>query len=188
MDSTDPDKYRTLRVGGELDELLENVEEFLKRRPASSSLKIDLQVIDFFDRPSEYPALENEVARRGWASLVRTRSVPDCFATFHSPHLKPEYEGMCLNPWLSVSIHSDGDVVPCCFAFEKDFVYGSLREQSLKEIWDTSPKVEELRALHRQGNVEIEPCKSCYMRSPTFLHRKMIDSEFQLIPLTQVNQ
>lgn len=147
--------------------------------------KVDTQVIDFFDRESELPDLQAWVTEEGWAdpsasAIVNARSVPDCFASYTAPELAPKSTSLCLNPWMSVSIHADGDVVPCCFAFGKEVVYGNLKEASLEEIWQTSPERKKLQRDHLRAALDSdgpwlpEMCSKCYMRSPVNLHFRML--------------
>lgn len=193
VDSVIPEVYMRKRVGGTFDQLMTELTGFLNEfrmcREGGESVRmkiVDLQVIDFFDEESELPGLQAMIEEQGWGDLVRARSVPDCFAGFNNPALAPPREGLCLNPWMSVSIHSDGDVVPCCFAFGKEWVYGNLKDHSLEEIWQTSERRKELQQKHVEaaasGNqVDSEMCSKCYMRSPTMLHFKMLQDVRMLV-------
>jgi MoaA/NifB/PqqE/SkfB family radical SAM enzyme len=61
-------------------------------------------------------------------------------------------------------------VVPCCFSFGDDIVYGNIKELSLYEIWSVyNDEVVKLREEHRAGNYR-NICARCYMRSPMLLH------------------
>jgi radical SAM protein with 4Fe4S-binding SPASM domain len=51
---------------------------------------------------------------------------------------------------------ANGNVYPC--AGWQDYVCGNLREQSLREIWENSPKVQYLRHLRRR---DFPKCLSC---------------------------
>jgi len=108
-------------------------------------------------------------------SLVNIRTIPEAYFTFVHEGLYPwPDKGMCMNPFLSVSIQSQGHVVPCCFCFGDDFIYGDIKEQSLHKIWN-GLKVKELRNAHRWMNGAMpEICKRCYFRSPTFLHTNIL--------------
>ena len=55
-----------------------------------------------------------------------------------------------------------GDVYPCMLTKYEPLKLGTIRESTLKEIWETSPLLSELYAL----NVEkLEPCKTCENKS-----------------------
>jgi radical SAM protein with 4Fe4S-binding SPASM domain len=68
---------------------------------------------------------------------------------------------VCDKPWTSVVILWDGRVVPCCFDHDGLFDLGSLRTQSLEEIWNGEP-ARSLRRAHRDANLdEVKLCAKC---------------------------
>lgn len=65
-------------------------------------------------------------------------------------------------PWIyySMSIHVNGDVVPCCRDPKGQFKMGNLLEQSLDEIWNGEPYRNFRDRIHReQGKISI--CQLC---------------------------
>ena len=55
-------------------------------------------------------------------------------------------------------------VLPCCFDYNGDIVYGDLREQSIFEIYH-GEKYQKFIASHRAGNLDDYPlCKGCNVR------------------------
>lgn len=66
----------------------------------------------------------------------------------------------CKMPWLRMTVKWDGDVVPCCFDYDKRYVLGNVKEQSLAEIWNGEP----MRALRQEmidGDVTNPLCRKC---------------------------
>jgi MoaA/NifB/PqqE/SkfB family radical SAM enzyme len=66
----------------------------------------------------------------------------------------------CYYPWHSVSILSDGKVVPCCRDYNGTYILGDLNEKSLVEIWNDRP----LRILRKEiisGNIVNPLCSPC---------------------------
>jgi radical SAM protein with 4Fe4S-binding SPASM domain len=66
----------------------------------------------------------------------------------------------CRWPWRSVSVLWDGDVVPCCFDFDKRFVLGNLGFETLASIWHGS-RMQSLRAEFIGNNVTNQLCRNC---------------------------
>ncbi len=168
--------YEKVRVGGRKDKLLQNIELFLKKKP--SYLVVDLQVIDLskdfgLDFERAFSSLQEFVSKKKWD--VNVRAVADCSIAVRKKQ-KVDCKDLCINPWFSVSVHADGDVVPCCFAFGKEYVYGNLNRSSLSEIW-SSESVLQLREQHmsRQYN---QMCQKCYMRSPAYFHWNLFVKTF----------
>ena len=172
IDSPDKKTYEKLRPGAFFDRLVQNIDTILM---AGSKPKVDLQVIKFWDKPSELPGLIQLAEKMHWQNAI-CREVPDCFAAYQGrPYPEDRKHQLCLNPWLSVSVQWDGDCCPCCFSAGKDIVYGNLWQSSLKDIWQNSLVRKGLmdRMVH-DFNQNGMPCKLCYMKSPTLLHMAML--------------
>lgn len=169
--------YETVRPGGKLKRLVENIDKLVdgKVRYGSKTV-IDLQLIEFPGWERERESLMGLAAASGWEDHVIVRTVPDCFESVTRDRRKFKMpKELCVNPWTSVSIHADGDVVPCCFAFGKEVVYGNLNDQSLAEIWNESPVVQRFRDVHalqyvNGGGYGTALCNNCTQRSPTLMH------------------
>lgn len=71
----------------------------------------------------------------------------------------------CGFPWNRLTVTWDGDVVPCCYDYDKRLVLGNAATQSLKEIWNGGP----MRRLRREflDNRVFNPlCRNCdYLRA-----------------------
>lgn len=66
----------------------------------------------------------------------------------------------CMTPWMYLSIAWDGDVVPCCFDYDKKYVLGNVRTQGLNEIWNGQP-MQKLREEFLSGGVTNPLCQGC---------------------------
>jgi len=162
--------YANVRKGGNWDKVLFNLRLLIheiERR--GSGPAVDLQLIEFPGYEKERDLLLEIVNTYNMQDFVTIRTIPDCFQSLTRQHKPSASKEICLNPWLSVTIQADGDVVPCCFAFGKEVVYGNLYNQSLKEIWATSPVLQQLRNDMLTGTYN-KLCGDCHMRSPTLLH------------------
>lgn len=87
-------------------------------------------------------------------------NAPDVTALRHWTPKPPKDHVTCRFPWESVTVTWDGDVVPCCYDYDKRLVLGNLGRQSLAEIWNGEP----LRRLRREfldGRVENPLCRNC---------------------------
>ena len=62
-------------------------------------------------------------------------------------------------------VHWDGAVSPCCYG-SHDKSFGTLREASVKELWN-SRRVRDVRRAHVEGRGMDEPfCKNCNTFQP----------------------
>lgn len=68
---------------------------------------------------------------------------------------------LCDWPWYSAYITAESKVVPCCLiADAKVASFGSLKEQSFRDIWN-SPAYREFRQAHLEGKIPSY-CRNCY--------------------------
>ncbi len=68
---------------------------------------------------------------------------------------------VCPYPFYNLIVKSNGDVVPCCVAWDQSLVVGNANEQTLAEIW-TGEKIEHIRKLHLAGRGrELSSCTNC---------------------------
>ncbi len=165
--------YEKLRVGGKIQKLIDNIKTFLI---LNRKTKVDLQII-------ELPGWEKQLALlKDLFPDTNIRTVKDCFMTiFQKVDKLPVSDKLCINPWISCSIQCNGNVVPCCFSFWDDIIYGNVNKKTLKEIWN-GRKVEHLKNNHQYR--EYEPiCARCYMRSPAFLHTNIFNNSMRNISL-----
>ena len=72
----------------------------------------------------------------------------------------------CTEPFESLSVAWDGDVLACCFDYDKAIVLGNVMEDSLQAIWN-GPRLRALREEFQSNRVTNPLCRSCeYLRRP----------------------
>jgi radical SAM protein with 4Fe4S-binding SPASM domain len=161
--------YEKLRVKGKVQKLIDNIKLFLDK---NKKTVVDLQII-------ELPGWEGQLELlKELFPTVNIRTVKDCFMTiFQEVDALPVSGSLCINPWISCSIQCNGNVVPCCFSFWDDIVYGNVNDRTLKDIWNGS-EVKQLRNEHQSKNYRTI-CARCYMRSPAFLHTNIFNNSIR---------
>ncbi len=71
------------------------------------------------------------------------------------------FKGACPHAFGIMHILKNGDVPLCANDWEHREHLGNVREQSIREIYN-SPRMQEIRELMEQGRFEeIAPCKDC---------------------------
>lgn len=163
--------YNITRKGGKIEKLINNIDLLLTKRMRKGPI-VDLQIVELPGYEVQLDKLYEFANLRGWTSEVNIRTVPDSFKGFLNDSFKVDSKDLCLNPWLSVNVQWDGLVVACCMDFVGYTALGSLRLNSLEEIWK-SKRLKDLRKRWLSGKIEY-PCTRCYMRSPALLHQKIL--------------
>lgn len=65
----------------------------------------------------------------------------------------------CIYPWIHIHAYPTGEAYPCCMA-EMQFPVGSMRKNTIKEIWNQNPMKEIRRSMLTEKSVDA--CVRCY--------------------------
>jgi radical SAM protein with 4Fe4S-binding SPASM domain len=149
----------------------DNLLHFLRsKRQKGVQTRIVLSMIDFF--LNEHSVA---VAQRYWSDvdgIDEIRIKPFCtwdgnaanvnkLIQVNPEHLETQQRSVtCRWPWTSVTVLWDGDVVPCCFDFDKRYVLGNVASETLAAIWK-GPRMSELRREFVTGDVTNPLCTNC---------------------------
>jgi radical SAM protein with 4Fe4S-binding SPASM domain len=66
----------------------------------------------------------------------------------------------CSFPWENMTVTWDGDVVPCCFDYNKKLILGNVLDHTLSHIWNDAP-MQALREEFLAGKVTNPLCRCC---------------------------
>ena len=143
---------------------------FLRKKIESKSKAvIVLSMIDF-----DLNTRSIELTRRYWESMPGIdQFLPKSFTTWDGsatdvncllgtgkPPLVDKSSVRCTWPWERMTIVWDGDVVPCCFDYDKKYVLGNIKESRLIDIWN-GEKIQQLRNEFISNSVRNPLCVNC---------------------------
>jgi tetratricopeptide (TPR) repeat protein/organic radical activating enzyme len=72
--------------------------------------------------------------------------------------------GFCDAPWRQLVVHSNGTLGACCVDLSGGTSFATAHEvatTSLKELWESSPRIQSMRRAFLEGKVEREVCQRC---------------------------
>lgn len=179
VDSVVPEIYTQLRHPAHFADLEDDLEYFMAlyaKLPLHGRPVIDFQVVEtpMVKGSGDLDGLRAWVKKKQWDGLVRTRKMTDCFTELNGLVPRgstPRPKEHCTTPWNAVTVLANGDVVSCCFVFDTTKEprklsnwYGTLREQTLAEIW-CGERVKAKRREHETGQLTGN-CAACYQWSP----------------------
>ena len=183
VDSVDPEVYAKMRYPARIEKLWTNLRLFFEAMRARQReapvpfVELQLVATSLVEGSGNVAALEAVVEREGWPCSVRVTG--DCFGEMQSTRAasyRQRNTDLCLNPFSSISVAQNGDVVSCCFIFDpkRDEAnwYGNLYDNSLAEVW-ASERVREMQRKHIDG-ASPDQCAKCYLRSPVQIHLNII--------------
>jgi organic radical activating enzyme len=73
-------------------------------------------------------------------------------------------EGFCDFPWRLLTVHSDGSLGACCVDLSGGTTFASPEEQrkkTIKELWESSPRIQKMRESFLAGRVDMDVCQRC---------------------------
>jgi len=155
--------YTTHRVGGNLVNVLGNLESILRHRLVTVERpKIHIRMIELGQADSEYDELRARFLPLLRANDDISRKVPESFggSVADLAHLR---KPSC--PFLNwgLAIYADGRVSTCCYDVNGKNVVGNARTQGLADIFYSS-RYEHLRTLYANGELQRQQellCHSC---------------------------
>jgi radical SAM protein with 4Fe4S-binding SPASM domain len=165
LDGATPTTYEALRLGARYDVTMANVAAFLEQRAAlGQGPRVVFQIIEMQQTIGEIEAF-----RKRWAPLLQEGDEISVKSynnwSEHGGALSKrgiQFRTPCFAfLWDFIAITWDGTVLPCCFDCEGSLPLGSLRSQTIDEIWNGS-KLSEMRADHLALKFEKYPlCVGC---------------------------
>jgi mycofactocin biosynthetic radical S-adenosylmethionine protein MftC len=91
-----------------------------------------------------------------WLSEHLTVSTGDSFFSVSTEERRSLGLNMCGACKMTCCISPEGDVYPCAFLQDAEFLAGRLPQEEFSDIWDNSPVFASFREL------EIKSCESCH--------------------------
>lgn len=180
VDGTNQEVYEKYRIGGSFEKVMDgiktlihtkqelnskkpfvilqlvimkhNVHQLEELKSISTLLKVDAlrlktaQIYDY-ERGSEFIP-EQEVYSRYKSGADR------------SYEIKNKLLNHCWRLWHAPVLTWDGKMVPCCFDKDADYPLGSLKQSSLKEIWQNS-HYNDFRGSVIKSRKSISICQNC---------------------------
>lgn len=162
LDAFTAKTYDRIRVGGNFDETVKNIEYLLemKRKKHLAKPAVILQFIVMDENEHEEEQFKRYWLRKG--AVVKIRPKLGWGAGVEARNLSlPETERTFPCPWLNrtVSIHWSGKFAQCDADFEGVYSPGDVTTQTIKEVW--TGELASRRARHWKGDFSHDLCKHC---------------------------
>lgn len=166
VDGFSKETYEDVRVGGDYDKLLKNIEEVLVWKNKNKAVKpfIRVQMVR-----TNINAHEVEGYIKFWSGRVDDVRVTDVTNRGQGDFLSVGDQvttgrRRCPQPFQRLTIGYDGKVSPCCVDWFQNYIVGDSNKEALKVIWD-SEKMNCLReAMDKKEHDKIEICKKCTVK------------------------
>lgn len=159
VDAADNEVYRDIRVGGDFDAVVKNIQRFNAIRTQQYPDAVTTTRIT-----GVYLSKRQNIDQiyRFWSQYVDEVVIKKSIIrwdTYHNP-IRSEAKP-CALLWERMYVWHDGRVNPCDIDYKSELSVGSVHDSSLKELWQC-PAYATLRSLHAAGQRKhIFPCDRC---------------------------
>ena len=162
LDAYTKETYDKIRLKGDFDKTVQNIEYFLNKLKADNSNKIHLimQFIVMDENEHEMELFKDKWLNKG--AIVKIRPKLGWGNSIHAENLNiPDKERNFPCPWLvrTVSIHWSGKMAQCDGDYEANYSPGDINYQTIKEIWNT--ELYKRRENHWNNDFTHELCSKC---------------------------
>jgi MoaA/NifB/PqqE/SkfB family radical SAM enzyme len=175
VDGLTQETYAITRIGGKIDQVLDNLERTIRFRNELGRVypKVEVQYIRFQHNVHEYEEAEKRLKQIGidelttyWGNLhSMSWSALENYETLkhHDSDLFPK----CMWPWVYMLVKYDGDVIPCCNhrvteQYTKDpsldRSFGNVFEDGVMAVWNSEKYRQARRLAAKPARVASEPC------------------------------
>jgi len=158
-DAADKKLYAKLRVNGNLNKVLKNIENFQNiREKQYSNLKIITRVSGV--KFSEEQNFDDMI--KLWSGLVDQVAFVD-YNPWENSYSKPvnNIENACSDLWRRMFVWWDGKINPCDVDYKSYLSVGNIRNNTISKLW-ASDAYNDYRKKHlNKQRSQISPCKSC---------------------------
>ncbi|MBF0118037.1 MAG: radical SAM protein [Desulfobacterales bacterium] len=170
FDGFSKNHYEKIRKGADFEKTLKNIQYFLTLKkkkkinaPYSvlSVLMLNLGENNFTEKNNFFKLFD------GLIDEIRLREVSSWGKIFKdtkqfSYRNNKGYFYPCSRLWTSISIAWNGDVVPCIYNANHEYLIGNLQYSSLKELWNHHKLLKLRRSMFDKTYLSISPlCDNC---------------------------
>ena len=179
IDSLKQDSYEFYRRGGNLAQAMDGLKNVLAlKKKLTSTTLINLRMVLMKSNESELEDMR-KTAKKLNVDIFSVKTANPTFAgTLNDEQIvptKPERRryaykpktferirtgGPCTLPWFMFNIHSNGNIVPCCYDYDAEMIVGNAFEAPLPEIWN-SRACRDLRKKLFYDKDTLPKCREC---------------------------
>ncbi len=176
LDGTDQSTYSVYRRGGDFETVYNGLRKLIERkRKNGSGPDIVVQYLVHKHNEHQIPAIKNLARENGFKLQLKSMQIIsndfdqwlpsiERFRRYirdeNGYRLKNRLKNRCLRSWFNPVITWDGDVLPCCFDKDGNFVLGNLNNSSFRDIW-YGEKNYRFRRMVLSGRSKISMCRNC---------------------------
>jgi radical SAM protein with 4Fe4S-binding SPASM domain len=181
IDSVCDATYEAYRRKGNLDKALGGLKRLVQmKRRLGSKTSISMRTVAMRSNENELDQLRELAREMGADSFTVKTANPTCGTTFYDAEMVPmnpkyrrfQYEegtferirvdSVCKRSWFSCNIHSNGNVVPCCYDYDGQLKVGNVFERPLSQLWNAPEYSAVRKRIYLERN-SLPRCRQCWV-------------------------
>lgn len=170
FDGFNKSMYEKARKGAKFEKTLNNILHFLRLRKKDGKNDpftiLSILMLELEECSDEEKQLFLDKFN-GLIDDIRLREVSTWGSTFKGTDKfnyrnNDFFHGPCSRLWSSICIAWNGDVLPCIYNMNHEYVLGNLKESSLLEIWNNKKSVALRKSMINGTYLDVSPlCENC---------------------------
>jgi radical SAM protein with 4Fe4S-binding SPASM domain len=179
VDSLYQDTYETFRRKGNLNKALEGLERTVNlKNKTGSPTNIVMRMVITKQNEHELESLRAKAKLMGVDRFSVKTVNPSCDSVFMDEGTVPENpryrryeykkgsyqrvraEADCNYIWTFCTVHSNGDIIPCCYDYDATMALGNINTESISKVWN-GPAFRDLRRKVTCERSSLKKCKDC---------------------------
>lgn len=154
--------HEKIQSGVNHERVIKNVFEFLELQKKIQAKGPTVKIAFYVVPENEH---EKKLFMKYWQGKVDQVMVPNASKSFREykrrMNVTSPRKKYCWDLWSRMTIFWNGDVTVCCLDVDGDFVFGNLRNETIREIWNNE-KLISLKKTHKERNFQKFPlCAKC---------------------------
>ncbi len=162
--------YESTRKGSNFEKTIQNILYFLMLKKKSKS-KLPYTILSILkiklDEQTEKDKKQFVMLFKGLVDEVRLREVSSWGKTFKDTKEFTAYNSNghfnpCSRLWSSICIAWNGDVIPCIYNANHEYVLGNIKDACLRDIWNNNRMQTLRRSMVQRNPLLVSPiCENC---------------------------
>lgn len=168
MDGIKEETYENIRRGAKYEVTKKNIENFMRlKNSLETKMKVVLQCINMKQTSDEVDAFKNYWSKFAFHNIL-IKNFHNFAGQIDSINIlnndiknRIANNNVCFEPWVGLTVQSNGDVVPCCNDYDGKYVIGNCKSEPISKLWNNQ-RMQNLRSMFinntsRSGTL----CQNC---------------------------
>lgn len=190
LDGMSPEESESIRIGSTTAITIQNIKVLLQYiKKYNSNLKVSIATTQFIDSLAdinfmntkkynwiknyfENEILDNEVSLKStyayaWSDMQVDENIYEIIEDKNDM-----CSSYCDHIENTITIRSNGDIVPCCYDLTSQLVMGNIKDNSLENIWNNIKYLKLRESIHNKDYISI--CDNCSVVKPNKYLKRLI--------------